>query len=40
MCLQVFLFEVISNTFDNIFTTCVFCTVSDPVKGLEEIKRV
>lgn len=28
------------NTFDTIFTTCVFCSVPDPIKGLEEIKRV
>jgi len=24
------------NTFDTVFTTCVFCSVPDPVKGLEE----
>jgi len=28
------------NTFDTVFATCVFCTVPDPVKGLQEIKRV
>ncbi len=28
------------NTFDCVFTTCVFCSVPDPVKGLKEIKRV
>jgi len=28
------------NTFDSVFTTCVFCSVLDPVKGLMEIKRV
>ncbi len=28
------------NTFDSVFTTCVFCSVPDPVKGLMEIKRV
>ncbi len=28
------------NTFDNVFTTCVFCSVPDPVKGLMEIMRV
>jgi len=28
------------NIFDTIFTTCVFCSVPDPVKGLEEIRRV
>ena len=28
------------NTFDTVFTTCVFCSVPDPIKGLMEIKRV
>ncbi|KAF5029224.1 Ubiquinone/menaquinone biosynthesis C-methyltransferase UbiE [anaerobic digester metagenome] len=28
------------NNFDCVFTTCVFCSVPDPVKGLKEIKRV
>ena len=28
------------NTFDMVFTTCVFCYVPDPVNGLLEIKRV
>jgi ubiquinone/menaquinone biosynthesis C-methylase UbiE len=28
------------NSFDSVFTTCVFCSVPDPVKGLHEIKRV
>lgn len=28
------------NTFDTIFTTCVFCSVPDPVMGLKEIRRV
>jgi len=28
------------NTFDCVFTTCVFCSVPDPIKGLQEIKRV
>ncbi len=28
------------DTFDTVFTTCVFCSVPDPVKGLKEIKRV
>lgn len=28
------------NTFDTVFTTCVFCSVPDPIKGLEEIRRV
>jgi ubiquinone/menaquinone biosynthesis C-methylase UbiE len=27
-------------TFDTIMTTCVFCSVPDPVRGLEEIRRV
>lgn len=29
-----------NNYFDCVFTTCVFCSVPDPVKGLKEIKRV
>lgn len=28
------------NTFDTVFTTCVFCSVPDPVAGLKEIRRV
>jgi Methylase involved in ubiquinone/menaquinone biosynthesis len=28
------------NTFDTVFTTCVFCSVPNPVKGLKEIRRV
>lgn len=28
------------NTFDTIVSTCVFCSVPDPVKGLQEIRRV
>lgn len=28
------------NTFDMVFTTCVFCSVPDPIKGLQEIRRV
>jgi len=32
--------DFLDNTFDTVFTTCVFCSVPDPVKGLEEIKRV
>lgn len=28
------------NTFDTVFTTCVFCSVPEPVKGLMEIRRV
>jgi ubiquinone/menaquinone biosynthesis C-methylase UbiE len=28
------------NTFDTVVTTCVFCSVPDPIKGLKEIKRV
>lgn len=27
-------------TFETVLTTCVFCSVRDPVKGLSEIKRV
>lgn len=32
--------EFPDNKFDCVFTTCVFCSVPDPVKGLKEIKRV
>lgn len=28
------------NSFDTVVTSCVFCSVPDPVKGLREIKRV
>lgn len=28
------------NTFDVIVSTCVFCSVPDPVMGLKEIRRV
>jgi ubiquinone/menaquinone biosynthesis C-methylase UbiE len=28
------------NTFDAVVTSCVFCSVPDPVQGLKEIKRV
>ncbi|MFO7890442.1 MAG: methyltransferase domain-containing protein [bacterium] len=28
------------NTFDTVVTSCVFCSVPDPVKGLKEIRRV
>ena len=28
------------NTFDTIVTSCVFCSVPNPIKGLQEIKRV
>lgn len=28
------------NTFDTVFTTCVFCSVPNPLKGLREIRRV
>lgn len=28
------------NTFDAIVATCVFCSVPDPVKGFQELKRV
>ena len=28
------------NTFDTVVTTCVFCSVPDPVEGLKEIRRV
>jgi len=28
------------NSFDTVITSCVFCSVPDPVQGLKEIKRV
>lgn len=28
------------NTFDSIVSTCVFCSVPDPIIGLKELKRV
>lgn len=28
------------NTFDTVITSCVFCSVPDPVEGLKEIRRV
>lgn len=28
------------NSFDTIFTTCVYCSVPDPIKGLKEMRRV
>lgn len=32
--------EFPDETFDTVITTCVFCSVPDPVKGLKEIQRV
>lgn len=32
--------EFPDNYFDGVFTTCVFCSVPDPIKGLKEIRRV
>jgi ubiquinone/menaquinone biosynthesis C-methylase UbiE len=32
--------DLADDTFDTAFTTCVFCSVPDPVKGLKEMKRV
>ncbi len=29
-----------NNSFDTVVTSCVFCSVPDPVKGLQEIRRV
>ena len=29
-----------NNSFDYVVTTCVFCSVPNPIKGLEEIRRV
>jgi ubiquinone/menaquinone biosynthesis C-methylase UbiE len=28
------------DSFDTVTTTCVFCSVADPVRGLEEVRRV
>ena len=32
--------EFKDNTFDYVVTSCVFCSVPNPIKGLKEIKRV
>jgi len=32
--------EFDDNSFDTVITSCVFCSVPDPVKGLKEIGRV
>ncbi|AFK86334.1 MULTISPECIES: class I SAM-dependent methyltransferase [Thermoanaerobacterium] len=32
--------EFNDNTFDAVVTSCVFCSVPDPIKGLKELKRV
>lgn len=32
--------EFDDETFDTVITTCVFCSVPDPIKGLQEIRRV
>jgi len=32
--------EFEDNTFDGVITTCVFCSVPDPIKELKEIRRV
>lgn len=32
--------DFLDNSFDCVFTTCVFCSVPDPVQGLKEIRRV
>ncbi|MDP2749555.1 MAG: class I SAM-dependent methyltransferase [Nanoarchaeota archaeon] len=32
--------EFKDNSFDYVITSCVFCSVPNPIKGLEEIKRV
>lgn len=40
MCMDAQNMEFSDNNFDCVFTTCVFCSVPDPVKGLKEIKRV
>lgn len=32
--------EFADGTFDTVFTTCVFCSVPDPIQGLKEMGRV
>lgn len=32
--------EFEDNIFDSVYTSCVFCSVPDPIKGLKEIRRV
>lgn len=32
--------EFEDNTFDTVVSTCVFCSVPDPVRGLKEVERV
>jgi ubiquinone/menaquinone biosynthesis C-methylase UbiE len=32
--------EFKDNTFDTVITSCVFCSVPDPIKGLKEMRRV
>jgi len=32
--------ELEDDSFDQIFTSCTFCSVPDPVKGLKELRRV
>lgn len=32
--------EFEDNSFDSVYTTCVFCSVPNPVKGLKEIRRI
>lgn len=32
--------EFADNTFDTVLTSCVFCSVPDPIKGLKEMRRV
>lgn len=32
--------EFLDNSFDTVVTSCVFCSVPDPLKGLKEIRRV
>ncbi|KLU60857.1 demethylmenaquinone methyltransferase [Peptococcaceae bacterium CEB3] len=32
--------EFADGTFDTVIATCVFCSVPDPIKGLQEIRRV
>ena len=32
--------ELEDDSFDQVFTSCTFCSVPDPVKGLRELKRI
>ena len=38
--MDVQILEFADEVFDTVITTCVFCSVPDPIKGLQEIRRV